>query len=174
GYANVKDVMAQMRLAPDDPSVRGITRAIPVVAAETPVADVLERLTRDSTHIALVRDGAGRVAGMVTLEDIIEELVGDIEDEFDRLPTHVVPSGHGWVVGGGVTPAVLKQATGIELPVRPEAPARHLSEWVASRRPDGLRGGDVIEEDGVRVAVRKVRRQKVQEAQVHKRPVPGV
>ena len=41
---------------------------------------------------------------MITQEDIFEELLGDIQDEFDRLPKHVSPAGHQLVVGGGVTP----------------------------------------------------------------------
>jgi len=40
---------------------------------------------------------------MITQEDIFEELVGDIQDEFDRLPRHISPSGNQLVVGGGVT-----------------------------------------------------------------------
>ena len=39
---------------------------------------------------------------MITLEDILEELVGDIQDEYDRLPVHVTKAGWAWVVGGGI------------------------------------------------------------------------
>jgi len=170
GYVNVKDIIAFMRLAPSDPSVRGIMRAIPSLSAVNPVAASLERLIRERTHIALVRDDAGLVVGMVTLEDIIEELVGDIEDEFDSLPIHIVKAGAGWVVGGGVTPDKLRTATGLQLPSPAgDGSVRHLSDWVARNLSQPLRGGEVIERDGVRVAVRKVRRQMVQEAQVQAR-----
>ena len=49
------------------------------------------RMMREHTHIALVRDAGGKIVGMITLEDILEELVGEIEDEYDRLPVHIVP-----------------------------------------------------------------------------------
>jgi putative hemolysin len=142
-------------------------RAIPCLLAEEPVAACLERLIRERAHIALIRNAANEVVGMVTLEDIIEELVGEIEDEFDRLPAHVAKSGTGWVVGGGITPEKLREATGLVLPPRSDGPAvRHLSDWVVGQIPHPLRGGEVVEKDGVRVVVRKIRRQKVQEAQI--------
>lgn len=173
GYANVKDIMAQLRLNPADPSLRAVARAIPSTPDDAPVSAVLERLTREASHIALVRDPAGTVVGLVTLEDIIEELVGDIEDEFDRLPAHVSRSGAGWVVGGGIGPDRLREATGIELPRRPDAePVRTFSDWVAARVSRPVSGGEVVEDGGVRVVVRKVRRHKVQEAQVQ-RTTPG-
>jgi putative hemolysin len=50
---------------------------------------------KERTHIALVRNAAGQVVGMVTLEDMIEELVGEIEDEYDSLPAHGMASGNG-------------------------------------------------------------------------------
>jgi putative hemolysin len=170
GYVNFKDIVTLLRMSPSDPSVRGIVRDIPSLPAGAPVASCLERLILERTHIALVRDEAGTVIGMVTLEDIIEELVGDIEDEFDRLPIHVVKAGAGWVVGGGIGPDKLRAATSLELPaVSGDGPVRHLSDWVVRNLSQPLRGGEVIERDGVRVAVRKVRRQMVQEAQVQGR-----
>jgi len=170
GYVNFKDIVVLLRLAPSDPSVRGIIRTIPRLGAEKPVAECLEQLIRERTHIALVQDDAAVVVGMVTLEDIIEELVGDIEDEFDSLPIHVVKAGAGWVVGGGVSPDKLRTTTGLQLPGPPcDKPVHHLSDWVVSNLSQPLRGGEVIERDGLRVVVRKVRRQMVQEAQVQGR-----
>jgi putative hemolysin len=167
GYVNFKDLVAALRLAPQSPKVGGISRAIPSLSAGQSVALCLEQLIRERTHIALVRDEAGTVVGMVTLEDLIEELVGDIEDEFDNLPVLVVRSGGGWVVGGGVSPEKLRTSTGLQLPAFPETePVRHLSDWVLRKLGRPVQGGEVIESDGLRVVVRKVRRQMVQEAQI--------
>lgn len=168
GYVNFKDIIAHMRLAArDGTTVRTILRDIPSFSVSTPVSSCLEQLIRGYVHIALVRDTAGVVVGMITMEDVIEELVGDIGDEYDHLPVHATRSGRGWVVGGGTTLERLLAATGVALPpVASGAPPRHLSEWVARHFAEPLRGGEVVDEAGTRVVVRKVRRHNVLEAQV--------
>jgi putative hemolysin len=167
GYVNVKDIIAVMHLSPEEPSLRAIVRPLLSFEAERSIADCLEQLMHQHTHIALVRDAGGRVVGMVSLEDIIEELVGDIEDEYDRLPAHLVGSGPSWVAGGGVSLERLKATTGLDLEADAPAPgARTLSGWVAGHLGRAVRGGDVIARPSVRIAVRKVRRGKVQEAQL--------
>ncbi len=89
GYVNFKDLVALMRLSlPHAASLRAILRPMPSLAADLTLTACLERMIREHTHIALVRDRASRVVGLVTLEDILEELVGDIQDEYDRLPIH--------------------------------------------------------------------------------------
>lgn len=167
GYVNFKDIVAQLRLSPHNPSMRAILRPIPSVTDSLSIAGCLERLIREHTHIALVRDDTGKVLGMITLEDIIEELVGEIPDEYDRLPAHTLASGSAWVVGGGVTLPSLKELTGIDLAADlPRPDVRSLAEWVAGHLGRAVHGGDVIERNRVRVLVRKVRRQQVLEAQI--------
>ena len=167
GYVNVKDIIATMRLNPKDPSLRSIVRRLPSFRELQPIAECLERLMREHTHIAIVRDQSEKVVGMVSLEDILEELVGEIEDEYDRLPSHIVSSGNAWVVGGGVPLARLKAATGMDLIADlPPDGANTLSEWVIGHLGHELTGGETVEHGIWRVVVRKVRRKKVQEAQV--------
>lgn len=167
GYANFKDIVAVLRMSPADPSLRGITRPILSFRDADTIAHCLERLLRGNAHIALVRDDAGAVVGLVTLEDVVEELLGDIGDEYDRPPDHLVPSGPSWVAGGGVPLSRLKDATGIDLAADPPpGPADTLADWVAGHLGRPPRGGDVLTRGGVRVAVRKVRRNRLLEAQV--------
>ena len=167
GYANFKDIVAQLRLSPHNPSLRSIVRHIPSLQSNSPVSTCLEQLIRGHTHIALVRDDSNRVIGIVTLEDMIEELVGEIEDEFDRLPAHLVSTGGGWVAGGGISLEQLREATGMDLNQDPPYDAvRNLNEWVIGHLRQPVRGGEVLERPNQRVVVRKVRRQKVLEAQI--------
>jgi CBS domain containing-hemolysin-like protein len=57
----------------------------PFVRPEDSVATVLRRLKRLKRHMAVVRDDAGKVHGLITLEDVLEEIVGEIEDEHDQM-----------------------------------------------------------------------------------------
>jgi putative hemolysin len=175
GYVTFKDIVAHLRLAPRGPSLRAVLRPIPSLPDDLPIANCLERLLREHTHIALVRDVANRVVGMITLEDILEELVGDIQDEYDRLPAHALASGNAWVVGGGTSLARLKETADIDLTGDlPLDDTRNLNQWVVGHLGRPVRGGDMIERGGIRVVVRKVRRHTVQEAQVSRAPEPSV
>ena len=104
---------------------------------------------------------------MITLEDILEEFVGDIQDEYDRLPPHLLRSGNAWIVGGGTTLARLKEISGIDLTNNlPPQGAVNLSDWLIGHLGREVRRGDILVRDGLRVVVRKVRRHKLQEAQI--------
>jgi putative hemolysin len=140
-------------------------RTITSVDEHLSLGTCLEQMMRGRLHIALVRSAAGSVVGLVTLEDIIEELLGEIEDEYDRLPVQIVAAGNGWVVGGGLGLERLREA--------PPSDARTVSEWVIGHLQTPLVGGEVVRRSDLRVVVRKVRRQKVLEAQVESVPRPA-
>ncbi|MGE3806672.1 MAG: hemolysin family protein [Gemmataceae bacterium] len=166
GYVNFKDLVACLRLNPDNPSLQAIVRPIPRLEDSLVISACLERLIRERTHIALVVDD-DQVIGMITMEDILEELVGDIQDEYDRLPAQLVPVGHAWLAGGGVSLEQLKTRAGIDLlKDMPAGAARNLNEWVVGHLAAPVQGGEIVERDGVRILIRKVRRQKVLEAQL--------
>jgi len=172
GYVNFKDLVALLRLnQPREASLRAVLRPMPNLKADMLLTACLERLIHEHTHIALVRDAAGAVVGLITLEDILEELVGDIQDEYDRLPVHAVPSGYGWVVGGGIALEKAKELMGIDFVAHrpehlPEGGCRTLNDWIVGHLGRPPHGGEVVERHGLRIVIRKVRRQKVLEAQV--------
>jgi len=167
GYVNFKDVVAAMQANAPEPSFRSIVRPVTLFPCDQTIATCLEILMREHSHIAMVRDADDRVVGMITLEDILEELVGEIEDEYDRLPSHILGSDSCWIVGGGLPLTRLTAATGIDLGGDAPAGGAHtLSDWVCGHLGRDVRGGDVVERGMVRVTVRRVRRNQVQEAQV--------
>lgn len=183
GYANFKDIVATLRVSPLEPSLKGILRPIPSIQADVSMASVLERLIHEHQHIALVRNARGEVIGMITMEDILEELLGDIHDEFDRLPGHVMPVGQSWVVGGGTTLAHLKEATGIDVvgeqtpqegeERRNENPRKTINDWITAELGRPADGGEIFERGSISLLVRKVRRNLVQEVQLTRRAVPA-
>ena len=171
GYVNFKDLVAVLRLShPHEASLRSILRPLPSLRADMLLAACLERLIHEHTHIALVRDANEKIVGLITLEDVLEELVGEIQDEYDRLPVHAMPSGQAWVVGGGLGLARLKELSGIDLAADPpeahvEGEVRTVSDWVVGHTHGHFHSGDTLERAGVRLVVRKVRRQQEFEAQ---------
>jgi len=164
GYVTFKDMVLLAKTHPGNPVIREIVRQIISLPADMPLSEALRRMITEHHHLALVRDAEGKVAGMITQEDIFEELVGDIQDEFDRLPRHVNPAGHQLVVGGGVTVGQLRDVlhrpdVGEELP-----PSTTLNDWLNHDREAPLRGGDMVVVDRIWCQVRKVRRRRITEA----------
>ena len=84
GVLNAKDLLPLCFGPEEAVDVRSIARPIAHVSESARVDDVLRDMRRERRHIALVHDEHGTVIGLITLEDILEELVGEIEDEFDR------------------------------------------------------------------------------------------
>jgi CBS domain containing-hemolysin-like protein len=88
GFVHVKDVLAPV--ADRRPAkLAAMLRKVLVVAPSLPVFDLLVQMRQSRTHIAMVVDEFGGIDGLVTIEDLIEEIVGDIEDEHDvdQTPT---------------------------------------------------------------------------------------
>lgn len=164
GYVNFKDIIAALRLSPQSPSLRHLVRRLLRFQADTSVADCLEQLIHARNHIALICSPDGEVLGMVTLEDIVEELVGEIHDELVRLPDHLQPAGPGWIAGGFVSLKRLRETAGIDLRSQDEKPIYTLNDWIVQRLGRPPRGGDEVHGDGYRILVRKTRHVLVQEA----------
>jgi putative hemolysin len=169
GYLNFKDIMNALKLNPENPSIRGITRPIKRIPGSTSLSVALSEMMQEKAHIAMVVSDVGQTSGMITLEDIIEELVGEIEDEFDKLPSHIQLCGNGWIIGGGASMKTVASTLGIELP--PGEPSEHiptLAEWVVQKIGKPVEGGQIICQDNISVIVRKLRRKKLSEAFVSK------
>jgi len=164
GYVNFKELILLAKTHPHNPSLREITRPLISLIEELPVSDALRRMVNEHLHLALVRNRQGLIVGMVTQEDLFEQLVGDIEDEFDRLPRNITPSGKQWIIGGGATLGRLRHALNRPDLGNGKSGDTSLNEWINPEEERKLRGGDLLQIDGVSVLVRKVRRGKITEA----------
>ena len=83
GFLHIKDLMEPLRFG-RRPSLRRLARPALVVPETMAVARLLKTLQKNRAQLAIVVDEYGGTAGMVTVEDIVEEIVGDIQDEFDE------------------------------------------------------------------------------------------
>jgi putative hemolysin len=163
GYVTFKDMMLLAKTHPGNPVIREIVRHIISLPQSLSLSEALRRMTKEHHHLALVRDEQGKVVGMITQEDIFEELVGDIQDEFDRLPRHISPAGHQLVVGGGVPLGQLRQMLKRDDVGEGLLPSTTVNDWLNHEREVPLRGGDMVVVDRVWAQVRKVRRRRITE-----------
>ncbi len=120
GVLHAKDLLraiAPLKSGPDTLNLEEILRDPWFVPETTPVQNQLDQFLSRRSHFALVVDEYGALQGLVTLEDILEEIVGDIRDEHDVPVQGVRPQSDGSVnVDGWVTIRDLNRATGWSLP----------------------------------------------------------
>jgi len=97
GVLYMKDVVRRLHTQPgsDDEPARSIMRNPVFVPESKPVDDLLREMQRGSSHLAMVVDEYGGIAGLVTIEDALEEIVGELTDEHDRREAQVEDLGEG-------------------------------------------------------------------------------
>jgi CBS domain containing-hemolysin-like protein len=95
GFVFAKDVLKALYQGQANMPLTDILRPAHFVPESKKVADLLREMQQEKFHIALVTDEYGSVSGLVTLEDLLEELVGEITDEYDREEPPVVDLGNG-------------------------------------------------------------------------------
>lgn len=83
GMVHIKDVFAVSMETPDDFSLQSIMRKVLIIAPSMRVLDLLLQMRMTRHHMALVVDEYGGIDGLITIEDLVEEIVGEIEDEHD-------------------------------------------------------------------------------------------
>jgi len=133
-------------------------------AAFIPAAKTLDDQLRDfkaqRTHIAMVMDEYGGTQGIVTIEDILEEIVGEIRDEFDEdEPTVAQEEGQRFWVSGGLSLADLSELVGADLQREDLTTVGGLVYEAFGRVP---RAGESKRVDGFKVVVERVRRRRVE------------
>ncbi len=167
GYVNFKEMIYWARTNPVSLGLRGIIRPVHFTRPDTPAPELLRVFVDQHEHLAIVRSAEGRTLGLVALEDLIEELVGELEDEFDRLPRmlHSLAGGT-WMVGGGVLMRDLARRLDVSLP---EADGT-LSSWLIRRLGRTPKRGEIHRESGFDFLIRRTRRGKVFEVAITPRP----
>lgn len=157
GYINFKELVYRVRTNPAEPTLHGVIRPVRFVRADTPCHQILRAFVDEHEHMAIVRDEQGRTAGLITLEDVVEVLLGDLQDEFDRLPKmcQSLPKGV-WIVGGGVPMTELAERLAMPAISGPGT----LSDWMISRLGDKLAVDQRLRVDHLEFAVRRIRRGK--------------
>jgi putative hemolysin len=167
------------------PFVIGATRTLPVASLLRPVYvvpeskridDLLAELRRNRVHIAIVADEYGGTAGLVTIEDILEEIVGEIHDEYDAETISLAQITPDEIIADGRLPIEdVEKALAITLTGDddPYGSAAGFVHWHLDRLPQE---GDVIEANGLRAEVLEMDGNRVRRLRLTKLPglVPAV
>jgi magnesium and cobalt exporter, CNNM family len=149
-----------------DTKIEAAVRDALIVPETKPLDDLLTELQRQRSSIGVVVDEYGRTVGIVTVEDILEEVVGEIEDETDPLAGSLRQLSNGdWYVRGHVSLGDLADR-GIELPVDTDA-YNSIGGFVFGELGRLPKRGDLISADGFEIRVESVRENRVEAVRIH-------
>ena len=163
GFLHVKDLLDLGEADLDTQIEAGRIRPMAVVAETASAEAVIGDLRRLRTHMALVVDEHGSVAGLITLEDIAEELLGEIRDEYDPRTSQIHRLGDDrFLALGSVRPHEL-EAVGIDLP---DGEYETIAGFVMERLGRIPVPGDLVEDGGVRVRVLRMDRRRIRDVEV--------
>jgi CBS domain containing-hemolysin-like protein len=152
-----------------DSSIEPAIRDVPIFPETKPLDDLLAELQRQRSSLAVVSDEYGRTVGIVTVEDILEEVVGEIEDETDpRAASMRQLTGGDWYVRGHVSLGDLEDV-GIQLPVSSDA-FNSIGGYVFSELGRLPRRGDRIRANGYEIRVESVRENRIVAVRIHGSP----
>jgi CBS domain containing-hemolysin-like protein len=163
--------LAQKLLAEGpEASIEDLVRPAPIVPETKPLDDLLADLQRERSSLAVVVDEYGRTAGIVTVEDIIEEVVGEIDDETDPLGGAVRKLANGdWFVRGHVAITDL-QDYGLSLPIDTDA-YNSIGGYVFGELGRLPKRGDTVSSNGYSIRVESVRENRIEAVRIRDRRV---
>ncbi|RJS45700.1 hemolysin family protein [Nocardioides cavernaquae] len=146
GFLHVRDLLG---VTPDDSrSVRAVCRPVAMLPGTKRVLPTVASMREGGSHLAIVVDEYGGTDGIVTLEDLVEELVGEIRDEYDAAETH--PEGDLGRLDAGMSLEEFAETTGIELE---DGGYETVAGYVVAQLGRIARVGDVVQIAGGQIAV---------------------
>ncbi len=164
GLVFAKDLMRAERDGREDEPVSNLVRNARAVPETKPVAELLREMQTEHFHMALVIDEYGGTAGLVTLEDLIEELVGEIVDEFDTEDARIEPvPGGGVRVSGSLSIDDANDVLDFDLP---EGEFDTVSGLVLAELGRLAVVGDVAELEGIRLTVERVQGRRIMRVRI--------
>lgn len=153
GFVHLRDLFTLYRQNPDA-SLHDVLRPIPFIPETVHLIEVWNTLNEEQSYLAIVFDEYGGTSGMITWEDLIEELFGELQDEFDQERELIKPAGDGrLIVRGDMHVERINDILDIDLP-------HHISHTVGGLILDELgrvpEVGDVVTVNGVKLTVEAV------------------
>jgi putative hemolysin len=169
GFVHVRDLFGPPP-AGAPTMVSQVTRPVKQLPTTKPVLSALSEMRRDRAHLAIVVDEYGGTAGIVTLEDLVEELIGDIWDEYDTGSGEATKLLGGELeVDGLLNLDEFTEQTGIELP---EGPYETVAGYMVASLGQLPVAGDHVDSDGHRLTVTELDGRRIARVRVTPRSEP--
>lgn len=171
GLLYLKDLLAAWRGGSPQTTVRDLLREAYFVPEAKTVDDLLAEMQAQRIHMAIVVDEYGGTAGVVTIEDIVEEIVGEIRDEYDaqeQLPYQKLPDGS-WLLSGRIGLDEVNELIGVELP---KGSSETLAGLIFSRLGRVPASGESVEEGDLRLVVEQVMGKRIRSVRATRLPQP--
>lgn len=160
GVALLKDLLEPIASGRADGLLAGFARPPLFIPETKPILDLLQEMRNSHNHMVVVVDEHGGTAGIVTIEDIVEEIVGEIADEFDRDHRYIdIVSDGVWVVDGRLPVEDANEDLGLEVPESEEYDT--LAGWVLSELGHIPEVGELVSNPGGDLRVEAVRRRRI-------------
>jgi putative hemolysin len=168
GFVHIRDLIAAGRAAT---KVGDLVREVKMLPDTKRVLPALSEMRREGQHLAVVVDEYGGTAGIVTLEDLIEEVVGDIRDEYDPATTTARTLKGGDVeVDGLLNLDEFTEQTGVVLP---DGPYETVAGYVMAALGHLPKSGEAVEAPGVRLKVSALDGRRIERVRVTTLPPGG-
>lgn len=163
GMINTKQLYLQYDNNPDF-DFHSLIQPVLTVSEVTPVKNLLTRMQLERVHIALLLDEYGGTSGLITIEDILEEIVGEIRDEFDGDERREVEkiSDTNYLFDGKVSLLEVKDLTGLDFE---DEEVTTVGGWVYSHIADPAIGKSIVR-DHVTLTIREMNRYRVRKVEV--------
>ena len=157
GFLHVRDIFDAASIDGSQP-VASIIRPVTHIPSTARVLPTLTQMRANGDHIAVIVDEYGGTDGIVTLEDLVEEVVGEIFDEYDTAVAPSVLSDGGGTIDGRLNLQDFEEATGIALP---RGASDTIAGFVIDRLGRLAQIGDTIEVDGATLQVTEMDRRRI-------------
>jgi CBS domain containing-hemolysin-like protein len=142
-----------------------------VVPETKPLSQMLEEFRKGNSHMAMVVDEFGTIVGMLTVEDVLEQIVGRIEDEHDEKAAIRLGDAQTVELDGATRIRDLESEYGIE--IADEGEFETLAGFLLFRRGEIPKVGEAVEYEGRRYTVLEMDRNRIARVRVQKIPVAG-
>lgn len=171
GLVYTKDLMRAEREGRGHELATSVGRAVVIIPENKPVARLMREMQAQKFHLAIVADEYGNIVGLCTLEDCLEELVGEIVDEFDEETAEVEELSDGtFRVDGRANVSDLNERLGVELPDEEWDTVAGFVFGTLEHVPDP---GEAVEYNGWRFVVEQVEGRRIRSVLVRREPEPA-